>query len=73
MPIVVGEVIAVVLVDIELLILNLPARASDLHNHRDISCVHVQIGNPTVVIELLPLRVLFLDFHLGHPYRTLKG
>jgi hypothetical protein len=73
MTIVVGKVIAVVFVDIELLIFNLPARACDLHHRRDIGRVHVQIRNPTMVIELFALGVLFPDFDLGHAPRPLHG
>ena len=66
MAIVVGELIAVVFVDIELLILDLPARAPDLDHYPHIGRVDVQIGNPTIVIERLPAPVVFPDFHGGH-------
>ena len=72
MAVVVGEVIAVVFVDIELLILNLPARAPDLHHPRHIGRIDVQISNPTIMIEELPLGPVFPDLNIGHPHRALQ-
>jgi hypothetical protein len=71
MAIVVGELIAMVFVDIELLILDLPARPPELYHHRHLAGVHIQVGNPTVMIELFALRVLVPDFHLVHAHGTL--
>jgi hypothetical protein len=68
----VGELIAVVFVDIERLILNLPARASDLDDHGDSGGLDVQVGNPTIVLEQVPFGGLFPDFPLGHAHRALQ-
>jgi len=64
MAVVVGQLIAMVFVDLALLILNLPARAPDRDHHRDIGRVDIQIGNPTIVIEERPARRVFPDLDL---------
>ena len=51
MAVIGGELIAVIFVDVELLILNLPARASDLDHHGHIDGVDVEIRHPTIVLE----------------------
>lgn len=72
MAVVVGELIAVVFVDMELFILNLPARTANLDHPGDIGGVDVEVGNPTIGIEQLTARSVFPPLDIGAPDRTLQ-
>src|SRR5512144_1297887 len=71
MAVIVGEFITMIFMDVKLLILNLPARASDLHDHGHVGCIDLEISNPTIVIEQLATKVSFPHLQVIHAYGAL--
>ena len=62
-PVVMLQLITVILVHIELFVLDLPARAAQADEHRDLLSRDLQIGHPTVRIALVALLVSLPDLN----------
>ena len=68
MPVVMFHFVAVILVDVELFILDLPAGAPDPHDRRHGLRGHDQVGHPRIVVAHRPVGPMFPDFQEIDPY-----